>query len=183
MRSATVRAATVRVAGPCPIPEGSMDEGSMDTACIGDVSQTPGLTIRDLLLRLRVVLSQGTSFAIATVVEASGPAVRRPGTVLVLTGSGETMGFSPAGPLDGAIRDLAAEVLATGHPRLERLEIDADAASYIGLSGTVKLAVHAMRVEAGDPAAHRALRHLDSGAADLVLGTSGWAVVGRTGSH
>jgi xanthine/CO dehydrogenase XdhC/CoxF family maturation factor len=133
-------------------------------------------------LQLRLMLNSGISFAIATVVDARGTALRRSGTVVVISEPGQTIGFNPAGPLDEAIRTLAAEALTTGQDRLERLEIDQEAASYIGLSGGVSLDVHATRVRAGDPMFGRALRYLDSGAATvLALGTcgvAGHAVIG-----
>ena len=88
-----------------------------------------GQDLRDLALQLRFLLGLGTSFAIATVLCAQGAAVRRTGTVLALATSGQTAGFNPAGPLDGAMRKLAAEALFTGQDRLERLEIDAEAAA------------------------------------------------------
>jgi xanthine dehydrogenase accessory factor len=141
-----------------------------------------GQDLRDVALRLRLILTSGTSVAIATVVGAGGTALRRPGTVVVVSESGETLGFNPAGPLDGAIRDLADQVLTAGQDRLERLDIDHEAASYIGLSGEVSLDIHATRVRAGDPAFGSALRYLDSGAATvLAVGTrsvSGHAVIG-----
>jgi hypothetical protein len=59
---------------------------------------------------------------------------RRPGTVLVVTDAGQTIGFNPARPLDWAIRDLADQALATGQDKLQRLRIEQDAADYIGLS-------------------------------------------------
>jgi xanthine dehydrogenase accessory factor len=140
--------------------------------------------LREVALRLRLLLSLGISVAVATVVGVTGSAVRRAGTVLVLTESGQAIGFRPEGCLDGAIRDLAAEVLSTGQDRLEHLEIDAEAASYIGLSGRVSLQVHATRMQAGDAASGQALRHLDSGDARVVIigtrGISGLAVVGRS---
>jgi len=137
---------------------------------------------QDVALQLRLLLRRGTSLAIATVVGARGAVVRQPGTVLVVTEAGQTIGFNPAGPLDGAIRDLAAEALATGQDRLECLRIEEDAAAYIGLSGPISLDVHAMRVDAADPAFGAMLRYLDSGvAAVLIIGTcgaTGSAVVG-----
>lgn len=141
-----------------------------------------GQNLRDVALQLRLLLRSGTPFAIATVVGAYGTMLRQPGTVLVISESGETIGYSPAGPLDGAMRDLATEVLATGHDRLEWLEIDQDAASYIGLSGGASLDVHATRVSASDPAFGSALCYLDSGAATVLVtgtcGVSGHAVIG-----
>lgn len=137
---------------------------------------------QNVALQLRLLLNCGTSLAIATVLDAHGTAVRRPGTVLVVTEAGQTIGFNPAGPLDGAIRDLAAEALATGRDRLECLRIEQDAAGYIGLSGEISLDVHAMRVDAADPASGAMLRYLDSGAATVLIigtcGAAGSAVVG-----
>lgn len=161
----------------------------INTACI--VPSHPGITepewlragqdLRDVALRLRLMLSS-TSIAIATVVTAHGTVLRPPGTVVVIGESGETIGFNRAGPLDGAIRDLAAQALATGRDRLQRLEIEPDAASYIGLSGGASLDVHATRVRAGDPVFGSALRYLDSRAATVLVtgtcGISGHAVIG-----
>jgi XdhC and CoxI family len=121
------------------------------------LEQAPaGQDWQDVALQLRLLLSSGTSLAIATVVGAHGTVLRRPGTVLVVTEAGQTIGFNPARPLDGAIRDLAAaETLATGRDRLQRLRIEQDAAGYIGLSGEISLDVHAMRVDAADSAYRR----------------------------
>jgi xanthine dehydrogenase accessory factor len=141
-----------------------------------------GQDLRDMALRLRVMLSSGTSIAIATVLGAHGTALRQPGTVVVIGESGETVGFNPAGPFDGAIRDLAAQTLATGQDQVQRLEIERDAVSYIGLSGAASLDVHATRVRSGDPVFGTALRYLDSGAATVLVtgtrGISGHSVIG-----
>jgi hypothetical protein len=83
-----------------------------------------GQDLLDVALQPRLILNSGTSFAIATVVGAHGTALRRPGTVVVISQSGQTIGVNPAGPLDKAITDLAATVLRTGQDRLERLDID-----------------------------------------------------------
>lgn len=162
-------------------PEPCDPASDLDTAEPERAPEGPGW--QDVALQLRLLLSRGTSLAIATVVGARGPVVRQPGTVLVLTEAGQTIGFNPAGPLDAAIRDLAAEALATGQDRLERLRIEDDAAAYIGLSGQISLDVHAMRVDAADPAFGAMLRYLDNGtAAVLIIGTrgaTGSAVVGE----
>jgi xanthine dehydrogenase accessory factor len=141
-----------------------------------------GQDLRDVALQLRLLLSRGTSLAIATVVGARGAVIRRPGTVLVVTEAGQTIGFNPAGPLDRAIRDLASQALATGQSTLQHLRIDQDAAGYIGLSGQISLDVHAMRMDAADPAFGAMLRYLDSSAATVLIigtcGAAGYAVVG-----
>lgn len=110
-----------------------------------------GQDLREVAINLRLLLDGGASFVIATVVGARGTALRRPGTVVALGESGQAIGVNPAGPLDGAITDLAAETLRTGQDRLVRLDIDHDAASYVGLSGGVSLDVHTTRVQPGDP--------------------------------
>ena len=171
-------------------PPDSLETAMTKTACT--FASHPGIAepewlragqdLRDVALQLRIMLSSGTLFAIATVVSTYGIVLRQPGTVVVISESGETIGFNPAGPLDGAIRDLAAQALATGQNQLQRLEIDHEAASYIGVSGGASLDVYAMRVRTGDPMFGNVLRYLDSGAATvLVVGTcgiSGHAVIG-----
>jgi xanthine dehydrogenase accessory factor len=155
---------------------------SADDTAAGLEQAAAGQDWQDLALQLRHLLSRGTSLAIATVLAAHGTVVRRPGTVLVLTQAGQTIGFNPAGPLDGAIADLAAEALATGQDRLECLQIEPDAAAYIGLSGEIRLDVHAMRMDAADSASAAMLRYLDSGAAAVLIigtrGAAGAAVIG-----
>jgi len=54
-----------------------------------------GQALQDVLVQLRLMLAAGTSFAIATVVGAHGTVLRQPGTVLVISESGETIGFNP----------------------------------------------------------------------------------------
>lgn len=145
-----------------------------------------GQDLRDLAFPLRLWLSLGTSFAIATVVSARGATVRGTGTVTAVSQSGQTVGFNPRGSFDGAIRELAAEALATGQDSLQCLGADAEAASYIGLAGHVSLQVHIGRVQAADADFGNVLRRLDSGDAQVVIiGThraSGYAVVGPTGT-
>jgi xanthine dehydrogenase accessory factor len=165
-------------------PPDRLDAAIADTPCdlisdpgAAELEWTPaGQDWQDVALQLRLLLSRGTSLAIATVVGMRGAVIRPPGTVLVVTEAGETIGFNPAGPLDGAIRDLAGQALATGQDKLQRLRIEQDAAGYIGLSGQISLDIHAMRVDAADPAFGAMLRYLDSGAAAvLIIGTRGVA--------
>jgi xanthine/CO dehydrogenase XdhC/CoxF family maturation factor len=138
---------------------------------------------QDVALQMRLLLGRGISLAIATIVDARGAGVRQPGTVLVVTEAGESIGYNPDGPLDQAIRDLAAEALATGQNRLKHLRIDKVAAAYIGLSGEISLEVHVMHVRGGDPTFASVLRYLDSGAAAvLIIGTRSAAVCAVVGA-
>ncbi len=154
--------------------------GKADAA--GQEMPPAGHDLRELALPLRLWMSLGSSFAIATVVSAQGAAVRRTGTVIAVSQSGQTLGFRPGGSLDGAIRDLAAEALESGQDRFQCLRVDAEAASYIGLAGHVSLQVHVARVKAADAEFGNVLRRLDSGDAQVVIigihRASGYAVVG-----
>jgi xanthine dehydrogenase accessory factor len=145
-------------------------------------SLTQGQNIRETGLLLRCLLHGGISFGLATVVGAQGVILRKVGAVMIATGSGESIGMNRAGCLDRAIHELAAQALATGADRLERYEIDQDAASYFGLSGKISLDVHAMRVAAGDHGFDDMLRYLDGQAEAVVVigtrGVSGCAAVG-----
>jgi xanthine/CO dehydrogenase XdhC/CoxF family maturation factor len=146
-------------------------------------SLTQGQNIRDIGLQLRFMLHRGISCALATVVGVRGVVLRKAGAVMVVGESGESIGVNPDGCLDRAIQQLAAQVLSTGADRLERYEIDEDAAGYIGLSGRISLDVHLMRVDAGDRDFDDVLRYLDSQAEAVVVvigtrGVSGCAAVG-----
>lgn len=57
-----------------------------------------GQNLRDVALQLPLLLNGGFSLAIATIVGAHGTLLRQPGTVLVISESGQTIGFNPAGP-------------------------------------------------------------------------------------
>jgi len=57
-----------------------------------------GQDLRDVALQLRLLLTSGTSFAIATVLSARGTALRRLGTVVVTSQSGQAIGFNPGRP-------------------------------------------------------------------------------------
>jgi hypothetical protein len=74
-------------------PEPGDPPSDLDTAEPQWASEGPGW--QDVALPFRFLLSRGTSLAIATVVGARGPVVRRPGTVLVLTEAGQTIGVPP----------------------------------------------------------------------------------------
>ena len=145
-------------------------------------SLTQGQNIRQMALQLRSLLHRDISFALATVVGAQGVALRKVGAVMVASETGASIGVNRDGCLDRAIRELAAQVLLTGADRLERYEIDEDAAGYIGLSGKISLDVHAMRVAAGDRGIDDMLRYLDSQAEAVVVigtrGAPGYAAVG-----
>jgi XdhC/CoxI family protein len=129
-------------ARPLPATRINAEAIMVKTVCVpgsdlgtGEPEWLPGgQDLRDVALQLRLMLNSGTSFAIATVVGAHGTALRRPGTVVVISQSGETIGVNPAGPLDRTITDLAAKALTTGQDQLERLDIDHEAASYIDRS-------------------------------------------------
>jgi len=69
--------------------------------------------------------SSGESFALATVVATSGSTYRSPGAHQLVT-AGSSVGTVSGGCLDSQVRATAAEVMASGVPRLETYDLTKD---------------------------------------------------------
>ncbi|GGI03409.1 xanthine dehydrogenase [Egicoccus halophilus] len=107
------------------------------------------------------------TFALASVVATSASAPRRPGAALALHPDGTVLGSVSGGCVEGAVVEVATEVLATGRPRQVRYGIADDEAFAVGLTcgGTIEvfvrpvtpadldLAAVAAQVEADHPVA------------------------------
>ena len=87
--------------------------------------------ILDTLVRWR---SEGTSFAVATVVAVRGSAPRQPGASLAVSAAGEVVGSVSGGCVEGAVYELAGEVIATGRPVLATFGISDEEAFGVGLT-------------------------------------------------
>ncbi|MFA9431432.1 XdhC family protein [Egicoccus sp. AB-alg2] len=123
--------------------------------------------MRDELAVLRRWQDDGTTLALASVVATSASAPRRPGAVLALHPDGEVLGSVSGGCVEGAVVEVASEVLRTGVPQRVRYGISDDEAFAVGLTcgGTIEvfvrrvtpldvdLAAVASRVEADEPVA------------------------------
>ena len=123
--------------------------------------------MRDELARLRRWQADGTRFGLATVVSTSASAPRPPGATLGLHPDGEVVGSVSGGCVEGAVVEVATEVLADGRPQRVTYGISDDQAFEVGLTcgGTIEVFVRpvtpetldldglARRVEAEDPVA------------------------------
>ncbi|ONH36862.1 XdhC family protein [Protofrankia sp. BMG5.30] len=74
--------------------------------------------MRDALPELAHWWAAGTPFALATVVGTSSSAPRPPGAVLAVGTGGDAVGSVSGGCVEGAVYELACQVLATGEPAL-----------------------------------------------------------------
>jgi xanthine dehydrogenase accessory factor len=90
--------------------------------------------MRDLLPELRRWWDDGTRFALATVVGVRGSAPRQPGASMAVSTGGEAIGSVSGGCVEGAVYELATEVLQTGEPVLQTYGISDDEAFAVGLT-------------------------------------------------
>jgi xanthine dehydrogenase accessory factor len=100
----------------------------------------------------------GQKFAVASVVDVSGSAPRGLGSALAVTADGAAFGSVSGGCVEGAVYELALEVLSTGLPRRQRFGYSDDDAFAIGLTCGGSLEVFVQLVTpAGTPAIAAAL--------------------------
>src|SRR5215813_11383068 len=77
---------------------------------------------------------EGESFGLATVVQTFSSAPREPGAAMAVAPSGDVVGSVSGGCVEGAVYDLAGEVMASGQPVLQRYGISDDTAFSVGLT-------------------------------------------------
>jgi len=90
--------------------------------------------MRDLLPELTAWWQQRQPFALATVVGIRGSAPRQPGASMAVSASGEAIGSVSGGCVEGAVYELATEVLETGRPVLQTYGISDEDAFAVGLT-------------------------------------------------
>jgi xanthine dehydrogenase accessory factor len=90
--------------------------------------------VRDIVGPLREWYAAGTRFALATVVEISRSAPRAPGAAMAVSADGEAVGSVSGGCVEGAVYELATEVLASGLPELQTYGYSDDDAFAVGLT-------------------------------------------------
>ena len=76
----------------------------------------------------------GREVAIATVVETWGSAPRPVGSHLVIDSNGDFLGSVSGGCVEGAVVEEAAEVIASGEPRMLEFGVADETAWRVGLS-------------------------------------------------
>ena len=76
----------------------------------------------------------GETFGLATVVRTFRSAPRDPGAALAVSAGGEVIGSVSGGCVEGAVYELATEVLASGRPVLQTYGVSDDEAFSVGLT-------------------------------------------------
>ncbi|WP_129975544.1 XdhC family protein [Rhodococcus sp. Q1] len=124
--------------------------------------------MRDILDELAHWFDDGDAFALATVVRTWKSSPRDPGAAMAVSQSGEVVGSVSGGCIEGALYDIAHDVLADGHARTEVFRVTDDDAFGVGLTcgGTIEVFVQrvdsatfpefaevARRIGAGEPVA------------------------------
>ncbi len=95
----------------------------------------------ELLVKAEEWARAGKKIAIATVIETWGSAPRPVGSHLVIDAEGNFLGSVSGGCVEGAVVAEAAEVIASGAPRLLEFGVADETAWRVGLSCGGKIAV------------------------------------------
>ncbi|MGW2651437.1 XdhC family protein [Streptomyces sp. NPDC001393] len=105
--------------------------------------------MRDILDELSAWYRVGTRFALATVVRTWHSSPRRPGASMAVSETGEVIGSVSGGCVEGAVYELAQEVLATGIPAKQTYGVADGDAFAVGLTcgGTLEIFVELVTPE------------------------------------
>ena len=90
--------------------------------------------VRDVLTELLAIWESGGTAGVGTVVRTFRSAPRPPGASMVVAPDGTVSGSVSGGCVEGAVYELANDVVADGTPRLERYGITDDDAFSVGLT-------------------------------------------------
>ncbi|MEV3903260.1 XdhC/CoxI family protein [Mycobacterium sp. NPDC050551] len=90
--------------------------------------------MRDVFADLLAVWRDGGTAGVATVVRTFRSAPRPPGASMVVAPDGTVSGSVSGGCVEGAVYELAGEVVADGTPRLQRYGVSDDDAFAVGLT-------------------------------------------------
>lgn len=116
------------------------------------------ITSADILDRINDLRSRNEEFCVVTVVRTANVTSAKAGAKALVTSGGEIFGFVGGGCVTGAVRRVAAQVLANGAPRLIRVkpkeevveQLDADGVelhkSSCPSGGTVELFIEPMQM-------------------------------------
>jgi xanthine dehydrogenase accessory factor len=89
--------------------------------------------MRDVLHAVDEWIARGDRVALATVVNVKRSAPRPPGAKMAVSSRGEVMGAVSGGCVEGAVVEVAEDVLRGGPPRLLRFGIEDSEAWDVGL--------------------------------------------------
>ncbi|MCA1711484.1 MAG: XdhC family protein [Actinobacteria bacterium] len=90
--------------------------------------------MRDIAAGLRDLLNSERPFGLATVVGTRGSAPRPPGAAMAVDADGVAVGSVSGGCVEGAVYEVAADVLAGGPPVVETYGISDETAYSVGLT-------------------------------------------------
>ncbi|MDH6283198.1 XdhC family protein [Prescottella agglutinans] len=90
--------------------------------------------MRDVLSDLLAIWRAGDTAGLGTVVATFRSAPRDPGAAMVVAPDGRVAGSVSGGCVEGAVYELASEVVATGEPVLERYGVSDEDAFAVGLT-------------------------------------------------
>lgn len=93
-----------------------------------------GATMRDVLAELTGIWRTGGTAGLATVVRTMGSSPRAPGAAMMVAPDGTVAGSVSGGCVEGAVYELATEVVRAGRPALQRYGISGDDPFATGLT-------------------------------------------------
>jgi xanthine dehydrogenase accessory factor len=92
------------------------------------------VAVHDVVDEVARLYDGGGRFALATVVGTWRSAPRQPGAAMVVSPDGEPVGSVSGGCVEGAVYELAQEVMASGEAVLQRYGVSDDDAFAVGLT-------------------------------------------------
>jgi xanthine dehydrogenase accessory factor len=90
--------------------------------------------VRDILDQITKWWESGETFGLATLVRTYHSAPREAGAALAVSADGEVVGSISGGCVEGAVYELASQVIETGEPVLETYGVSEDDAFAVGLT-------------------------------------------------
>jgi xanthine dehydrogenase accessory factor len=90
--------------------------------------------VRDVLEQIRPWFAAGETFGLATVVGTYKSAPRQPGAAMAVSAAGEAVGSVSGGCVEGAVYELAQEVMGSGTPVFQTYGVSDDDAFTVGLT-------------------------------------------------
>jgi xanthine dehydrogenase accessory factor len=90
--------------------------------------------VRDVLEHIRPWFAAGETFGLATVVGTYKSAPRQPGAAMAVSAAGEAVGSVSGGCVEGAVYELAQEVMSSGTPVFQTYGVSDDDAFTVGLT-------------------------------------------------
>jgi xanthine dehydrogenase accessory factor len=90
--------------------------------------------MRDILAAIRRWYEAGETFGLATVVDTFRSAPRPPGAAMAVSAGGEVVGSVSGGCVEGAVYELAQQVIASGEPVQQTYGVSDDDAFAVGLT-------------------------------------------------